>query len=86
VLLAPFRKKGHDPWPGFSALLSRMRQVIEPVFGQLATRFNCQTTWARDLWHLTSRLARKFLSHTAAVYLNWRNGNPPLQLDLLVSD
>lgn len=86
VLLAPFRKKGHDPWPRFSKLLSRLRQVIEPVIGQLATRFNCQTTWARDLWHLTSRMARKLLSHTAAVYLNWRHGNPPLQLDLLVTD
>lgn len=91
LLLAPFRKKGHDPWPAFSKTLSRLRQVIEPVIGQLATRFNCQSTWARDLWHLdldvlTSRLARKLLSHTAAVLLNWRQGNPPLRLELLVTD
>lgn len=86
LVLAPFRKKGHDPWPGFSKLLSRLRQVIEPVIGQLATRFNCQTTWARDLWHLTSRIARKLLSHTTAVLLNWRHGNDPLKLDLLVTD
>jgi hypothetical protein len=86
LLLAPFRKRGHDPWPRFSKALSRLRQVIEPAIGQLATRFNCQTTWARDLWHLTARLARKVLSHTAAVLLNLRAGNPPLQLDLLVTD
>jgi hypothetical protein len=44
LLLAPFRKKGHDPWPLFSKTLSRLRQIIEPVIGQLATRFNCQST------------------------------------------
>jgi len=85
VLLAPFRSQRHDPWPQRSKLLSRLRQVIEPVIGQLATRFNCQSTWARDLWHLTSRLARKLLSHTAAVLLNWRQGNDPLKLDLLIT-
>jgi hypothetical protein len=86
VLLAPFRKKGHDPWPHRSKRLSRLRQVIEPVIGQLATRFHCQRTWARDLWHLSSRLARKLLSHTTAVLLNLRQGNPPLQLELLVTE
>lgn len=85
LLLAPFRLRGSDPRPALSRLLSRLRQPIEPVIGQLATRFNCQTTWARDLWHLTSRLARKLLSHTAAVLLNWRHGNPPLKLELLVT-
>ena len=59
--------------------------MIEPVIGQLATRFNCQRTWARDLWHLTSRLSRKFLSHTTAVLINWRHGNPMLQLDALIT-
>jgi hypothetical protein len=86
LLLAPFRSKTHDPWPRRSKLLSRLRQVIEPVIGQLAVRFNCQTTWARDLWHLTSRLARKLLSHTAAVLLNLRQGNVPLRLDLLITE
>jgi hypothetical protein len=86
LLLAPFRSKTHDPWPQRSKLLSRLRQIIEPVIGQLATRFNCQTTWARDLWHLTSRLARKLLSHTTAVLLNLRQGNPPLKLDLLITE
>ena len=39
-VLAPFRKRGHDPWPAFSGTLSRLRQIIEPAIGQLATRFN----------------------------------------------
>ena len=84
-LLAPFRKESSDPRPLWSAMLSKLRQVIEPTIGQLAQRFHCQRTWVRDLWHLTSRLARKLLSHTAAVLLNWRQGNPPLQLQLLIS-
>lgn len=84
VMLAPFRKKSRDPNPRRSALLSKLRQVIEPVIGQLATRFHCQRTWARDLWHVTARLGRKLLSHTAAVLLNLRQGNPPLQLDRLI--
>jgi hypothetical protein len=85
-LHAPFRKESSDPWPGRSKLLSRLRQIIEPVIGQLAVRFNCQRTWARDLWHLCSRLSRKILSHTTAVLLNGRQGNPPLQLELLIRD
>ncbi len=84
ALLAPFRKKGSDPTPLRSKLLGRLRQVIEPVIGQLAERFHCQRTRARDLWHLCARLARKLLSHTTAVLLNWRHGNPPLRLNLLV--
>jgi len=86
VLIAPYKKKSLDPDPRRSRRLSRLRQIIEPVIGQLATRFHAQRTWARDLWHLTARLARKVLSHTAAVLLNLRAGNPPLQLDLLVTD
>jgi hypothetical protein len=84
LLLAPFKKKGSDPNPAGSKVLTRLRQVIEPVIGQLATRFHAERTWARDLWHLCGRLTRKVLSHTAAVLLNWRAGNPMLQLDLLV--
>jgi hypothetical protein len=86
ALFAPFRKESSDPMPHRSAMLSRLRQIIEPVIGQLATRFNSERTWARDLWHLCSRLTRKLLSHTTAVLLNWRAGNPPFKLELLISD
>lgn len=86
VLLAPFRKESSDPWPQRSELLGRFRHVIETSIGQLATRFHAQRTWARDLWHLTVRLGRKLLSHTLALYLNWREGNPMLQLDRLITD
>ena len=85
LLLAPYKVKSRDPHPERSALLTRFRRTIETVIGQLAGRFNCKRTWARDLWHLCARLTRKVLSHTAAaLLLNLRAGNPPLQLELLV--
>ena len=85
-LVAPYKKKSLDPDRQRSRLLSRLRQIIEPVIGQLATRFHAQRTWARDVWHLTSRLGRKVLSHTVAVLLNWQAGNEALQLNLLLED
>lgn len=66
--------------------MGKLRQIIEPLFGQSATRFHCQVTWARDLWHLCVRLGRKLLSHTLAVLFNVRQGHPPLQLKMLLSD
>ena len=81
LLLAPYKNKSKDPAPARSKLLTRFRRTIETVIGQLAERFHAKRTWARDLWH---RLGRKFLSHTAAVLLNIRAGNPPLQLALLI--
>jgi hypothetical protein len=86
LLLAPYENKRKDPAPQRSKLLTRFRRTIETVIGQLAERFNAKRTRARDLWHLCHRLGRKVLSHTAAMVLNHRAGNPPLQLDLLVTE
>ena len=67
-LLAPYKsaKRQKQPWPRF---LTHMRYRIETVFGQLVERFKAKRVWARDLWHLTSRWMRMFLSHTLAVVL-----------------
>jgi hypothetical protein len=65
-------------------LLSRFRYRIDTVFSQLTGRYCVKKVWARDLWHLTSRLVRKVLSHTVAFLLNHRTGNPPLQLEKLL--
>lgn len=66
-LLAPYKssKREKHPWP---RRLTHARYRIETVFGQLVERFHVKRVWARDLWHLTSRWMRKFLSHTLAVY------------------
>jgi hypothetical protein len=86
LLLAPFKVKRLDKRPRWSALLSRLRQPIEPLIGQLAVRLNIKRTWARDLWHLCSRLHRKVLAHTAAVFINASLGNEPTRLELLMSE
>lgn len=83
-LQAPFKKESFDPTPGRSQILTRLRQYIEPLIGQLATRFHAESTWARDLWHLTERLTRKILSHSVAMFLNIRQKHPPLKLELLL--
>ena len=66
-LLTPYKsaKRQKQPYPRF---LTHMRYRIETVFGQLVERFHAKRVWARDLWHLTSRWMRKFLSHTLAVF------------------
>jgi hypothetical protein len=83
-LLAPYSSKKLDPNPERSALLSRLRYRIDTVFSQLVGRYSVKRVWARDTWHLASRLLRKVLSHTVAFLLNHQMGNPPLQLSKLL--
>jgi DDE family transposase len=83
-LLAPYSSKKRDPTPKKSAFLSRLRYRIDTVFSQLTERYSIKRVWARDLWHLASRVLRKILSHTVAFLLNHRSGNPPLQLAKLL--
>ena len=84
-LLAPYRSAKRDPHPRWSARLSRVRYRIDTVFGQLVDRCAVKRLWARDRWHLCSRLLRKVLMHTLAVLLNIDLGNPPLQLAQVVA-
>jgi len=83
-LAAPYRTKKRDPRPERSAFLSRLRYRIDTVFSQLTERYGVKRVWARDLWHLASRMLRKVLSHTVAFLLNHRMGNQPLQLSKLL--
>ena len=83
-LLAPYSSKKRDPDLKRSAFLSRLRYRIDTVFSQLTERYSVKRVWARDLWHLSSRLMRKVLSHTVAFLLNHQLGNPPLQLSKLL--
>jgi hypothetical protein len=83
-LLAPYRSAKRDPHPRWSARLSRVRYRIDTVFGQLVDRCAVKRVWARDQWHLCSRLLRKVLMHTLAVLFNITLGHPPLQLARVV--
>jgi hypothetical protein len=85
-LLAPRRRKCEDR-PGDkerAAGLASVRYRIESVNGQLAERYGIKRAWARDLWHLCHRLARKILSHTAMIRLAVRHHLPPLSFDGLL--
>lgn len=83
-LLVPYKsaKRQKQPWPRF---LTHMRYRIETVFGQLVQRFNAKRVWARDLWHLTSRWMRMFLSHTLAVFFCAQHNLPYLSFARLVT-
>jgi hypothetical protein len=83
-LLAPYSSKKRDRHPQRSALLSRFRYRIDTVFSQLVERYSVKRVWARDLWHLASRLLRKVLNHTVAFLLNHLLGNQPLQFSKLL--
>ncbi len=83
-LLAPYSSKKRDPTPQKSTFLSRLRYRIDTVFSQLTERYSIKRVWARDMWHLASRLLRKVLSHTVAFLLNHQMGNQPLQLSKLL--
>lgn len=85
TLLAPFKKRASDPDPQRSRVLTRVRWRIETVAAQLVERYHLKRIWARDTWHLTSRLLRKVLSHTIAVFLCLERGYPPLQFARLLA-
>jgi hypothetical protein len=84
-LLAPYRWASRDPDRARSRFLSRVRYRIDTTFGQLVERYHAKRLWARDTWHLLSRLLRAVLSHTLAILLNTRLGNEPLQLAKLLA-
>jgi hypothetical protein len=80
----PYRKRSQDPDPLGSRVLGRVRWRIETVAAQLVERYHLKRLWARDTWHLTSRILRKVLSHTLAVLLCLERGYPPLQFARLL--
>jgi hypothetical protein len=84
-LETPKRKNMTDDCaPHLRQVMSNIRRRIETVIGQLSERFHIEKVWARDLWHLTSRLARKLLAHTVGFYLNRQFGREPLQFEGLI--
>jgi hypothetical protein len=85
-MLVPFKKAAFDPTPARSRRITSIRYRIETVFSQLCERLSIKRVWARDLWHLSSRLLRKVLAHTAMVVLNRAQGNDPLRLAQLLAN
>lgn len=85
TLLTPLRKNMDYYNPLFNRTVSRHRQLVETVIGHLCHWFDIERILARDLWHLTSRLARKILAHTVIISLNRSYGRPWLQFEDLVA-
>ena len=75
-----------DRDPAFVKQLMKVRRLVETVIGQLSAQFHIEKVRARDLWHLTSRTARKVLAHTVGVFLNRQLGRAPLQFEGLIVD
>jgi hypothetical protein len=88
TLLAPPRRKCDDKRGDRerAARLASVRYRIETVNGQQAERYEMKRTWARDVWHLCHRVARKILSHTVMICLTFRHGFPPLSFDRLLPE
>lgn len=84
-LQTPLKKNMKDERsPQYLKKIKGIRRLIETVIGQLDDRFNFDVVWARDVWHLLSRLARKVLAHTTCIFLNRLLGRPPIQFSGLL--
>jgi hypothetical protein len=61
AFLTPYRKRQDDPDPAGSRVMTRVRWRVETVAAQFVKRYHLKRLWARDTWHLTSRMLRKGL-------------------------
>ena len=59
-----------------SRLISRFRQIIETVNGQLVDQFTIEHNYAHSFSGLCARLYTKLAAHTLCIYLNRLLGNP----------
>jgi IS5 family transposase len=85
-LETPLRRNMHDPRPSDQVgALMTVRRRIETVIGQLTERLHLATVRARDVLHLTGRIARKILAHTLGVLVNRQLGQEPLQFDAILA-
>ncbi|WFQ80231.1 IS982 family transposase [Xenorhabdus sp. SF857] len=74
-MITPVRANRDDPIPRKTRrVINAKRRLIETVIGQLAGQFAIEKCWARDLWHLSNRIARKLLSHTLGIFANFKQG------------
>lgn len=85
-LQTPLRANMTDPRPpGVVQQLMRTRRRVETVIGQLSEQFYFEKIRARDIWHLTSRIARKVLAHTLGIFMNRQAGHSDLQFESLIA-
>ncbi len=84
-LQTPLRKNMEETRsPSLVKAIMRQRRLIETVISQLTERFHISKVWARDMWHLTSRINRKLMAHTMAVMANFFCNKKFIALDELI--
>ncbi len=76
LLTLPRRNQKRQPSAALRRLVSRARQVVETVNGQLAEQFNVEVNHALSFGGLAARLYSKLTAHVACVYLNRLAGAP----------
>ena len=64
----------------FRRWLRGKRDLIETVFNMLADQFNLETTRARSLWGVASRIIAKLLAFNLSIFLNRLLGRPDLAI------
>ncbi len=71
------RENQHEPLPApLKRLVTRFREMIETVNGQLTEQLNIERNYAHSFWGLCARLYTTLAAHTLCVYLNRQLGNP----------
>ena len=85
-LQIPLRKNMNDIRDRrYVICMNTVQRWVETVIGQLSEHFGIARGLARDLWHLTNRLIRKFLAHTVGVYFNRMQSHEPRQPEHLIT-
>lgn len=69
----------------FLRFIVKTRRLVETVIGQLTERFRINRVWARNIFRLTNRIARKVLAHTVAVALMRTIGIHDLKMEALIT-
>jgi hypothetical protein len=86
ALITPMRSNMEQGlWEKARRFFGNSRRRIETVISQLSERLHIEKVRARDIWHLTSRWARKLLAHTTAAWINCLRGAEILDFDGLIS-
>ncbi len=71
------RKNQHVQLPEpLRRLITRFREIIETVNGQLTEQFNIEHKYAHSFWGVCARLYTKLAGHTLCIHLNRLLGNP----------
>lgn len=86
TLHTPLRDNMTETRPkSFINAMMKTRRLVETVIGQLTERMHLNKVRARNLWRLSSRIARKILAHTFAVFLRDNGQLYCLDFDQLIT-